>query len=277
MYPQRSRIPDRWSDYSNFKGVIKECRILPCKTPLKEELFRTGTSQELLRENQNFTPDDLCEMVQENLQSNVEFVIDFTNTNRYYDSRDFEKRGIKYIKIECVGKQVPSQDVYKMFHMAVDKCLQHATPQGVIAVHCTHGLNRSGFLVCNYLMNKYDYTVEQSVEIFNDARGHDIERTEYIDKLRIDKYPAPINNTFEFEERPIETITTDSIASLVREQHTRFVLTLCLYEYSCVMNKSCPNFKFLLLLSPGSRQRKSYCILGWFCSWRFVPIKQSPD
>ena len=240
MYPQRSRIPDRWGDYSNFKGVIKECRILPCKTPLKEELFRSGTSQELLREDQNFTPDDLCEMVQENLQSNVEFVIDFTNTNRYYDSRDFEKRGIKYIKIECVGKQVPSQDVYKMFHMAVDKCLQHATPQGVIAVHCTHGLNRSGFLVCNYLMNKYDYTVEQSVEIFNEARGHDIERTEYIDKLRRDKYPAPINNTFEFEERPIETITTDSIASLVREQHTRFVLALCLYEYSCVMTNLVP-------------------------------------
>ena len=230
MYPQRKGIPDRWSDYSNFKGVIKECHILPCKTPLKEDLFRFDSSDGILIENQNFTPDNFCLMVEQKLESSLEFVIDFTNTSRYYNCRDFQTRGIRYIKIECVGKQVPSHDVYNRFHNAMEKCLQMVTPQGVIAVHCTHGLNRSGFLVCNFLMNKFGYSADESVQIFNQARGHEIERSEYIEKLRTDYYPPPVCNTFEFLMRPpVETIATDSIAPpppspSSRDHHSRFVI-----------------------------------------------------
>ena len=233
MY-QKKVIPDRWADYTNFKGVIKECHILPCKTPLKLDLFLYGTSNGILRNDQSLTPDNLCQMVGEYLQSSVEFVIDFTNTSRYYDCRDFENRGIKYIKIECVGKQIPSRDVYTRFHNAMDTCLQLITPQGVIAVHCTHGINRSGFLVCNYLINKYEYSAEEAVRVFNEARGHNIERTEYIDQLIGKRYPAPNKNTFKFIEKPADTITTDSIAVPARDQLTRLVIYIFV---NCINSK----------------------------------------
>ena len=213
MCPQKSGIPDRWADYCNFKSVIKECRLLPCKTPLKDQIFRNGVENGLLREDQNFTPSDLCGMVRERLKLQIEFVIDFTNTRRYYFNQDFED-GVRYIKIPCIGQCVPPPDVYNQFHMAMDTCSEVLSDDGVIAVHCTHGLNRSGFLVCNYLMNKFGYTMEQAVCTFDTARGHRIERVEYLDKLRYDKYPAPTQNTFKLEDHPVaETITTDSIAN----------------------------------------------------------------
>lgn len=198
MCPQKNGIPDRWEDYCNYKTVIKECRLLPCKTPLR---------------GQNFTPSDLCRTVREVLKLKIEFVIDFTNTRRYYFYQDFED-GVRYIKIPCVGQCIPPQEVYNQFHMAMDKCTESLSADGVIVVHCTHGLNRSGYLVCNYMMNKFGYTMEQAVHTFNTARGHEIERVAYLDKLRHDKYPAPTENTFELEDHPVaETIVTDSIVN----------------------------------------------------------------
>ena len=213
MCPQKSGIPDRWADYCNFKSFIKECKIISCKTPLKNELFRSGVENMILREDQNFTPSNLCRMVREALKLKIEFVIDFTNTRRYYNYQDFED-GVRYIKIPCIGQCIPLQQVYNQFHMAMEKCTEALSADGVIAVHCTHGINRSGFLVCNYLMNKFGYTMEQAVYTFNTARGHEIERAEYLDKLYYDKYPPPTGNTFELEDHPVaETIVTDSIVN----------------------------------------------------------------
>ena len=170
----------------------------------------------LLEQEQHFTPQDLCRMVQETLDKKVEFVIDFTNTSRYYD---FTKLGesVKYFKVECPGKQIPPRNVYTKFHATMEKCLSDISPQGVIAVHCTHGVNRTGFVICNYLMNKYGYCLDEAVKAFDEARGHDIERVEYIQALREERYPEPSSAELEMFERcevtevVAETIVTDSI------------------------------------------------------------------
>lgn len=39
-----------------------------------------------------------------------------------------------------------------------------------IAVHCTHGFNRTGFLIVSYLVEKMDCSIEIALEMFAKAR-----------------------------------------------------------------------------------------------------------
>ncbi|KAL7286713.1 hypothetical protein TKK_0019017 [Trichogramma kaykai] len=44
---------------------------------------------------------------------NLKYVIDLTNTSRYYDQQDFTKAGIKYQKVMIPGMQVPPLEFVK--------------------------------------------------------------------------------------------------------------------------------------------------------------------
>uniref|UniRef100_A0A4W6FJR3 Dual specificity phosphatase 11 (RNA/RNP complex 1-interacting) n=1 Tax=Lates calcarifer TaxID=8187 RepID=A0A4W6FJR3_LATCA len=54
----------------------------------------------------------------------------------------------------------------------------------LIGVHCTHGLNRTGYLICRYLIDVDGMDPKQAVELFNSSRGHAIERENYLDDLQ---------------------------------------------------------------------------------------------
>ena len=67
---------------------------------------------------------------------------------------------MKHVKILTEGRVVPSEGVvhqfYRYFGKAPLKCQFHTravdgTEHGLIGVHCTHGLNRTGYLVCRFL------------------------------------------------------------------------------------------------------------------------------
>jgi mRNA-capping enzyme len=53
----------------------------------------------------------------------------------------------------------------------------------VVAVHCTHGFNRTGFLICAYLIEKLDWSVEAAVNAFAKSRPPGIYKEEYIKEL----------------------------------------------------------------------------------------------
>lgn len=46
----------------------------------------------------------------------------------------------------------------------------------LIGVHCTHGLNRTGYLVCRYLIDVDGLDPPTAMELFNSCRGHHIKR-----------------------------------------------------------------------------------------------------
>ncbi|XP_061655169.1 uncharacterized protein LOC133489907 isoform X8 [Phyllopteryx taeniolatus] len=54
----------------------------------------------------------------------------------------------------------------------------------LIGVHCTHGLNRTGYMICRYLIDVDGMDPAEAIKLFNSCRGHDIERSNYIDDLR---------------------------------------------------------------------------------------------
>lgn len=190
----KNSIPERWEIYSNFNTPINGTCILPCKTPINDKLYNNGVRSGQLNADQHFTPQDLITQVRENLNLEVKCVIDFTNTDRYYNANILEDSGIIYKKIRCPGKVIPPEYVYEEFSEAMQSFVPGLTDCSVIAVHCTHGVNRTGYIICKYLMDKLNYAVEDAIHKYEEARGHCIERKEYTDKLRtLSRIKQPFN------------------------------------------------------------------------------------
>lgn len=80
---------------------------------------------------------------------------------------DFDCR---YVKIQCRGHgETPSPEQTAFFIQLVHKFIAN-NPLKSIAVHCTHGFNRTGFLIVCYLVEKMDFSLETALDIFAKAR-----------------------------------------------------------------------------------------------------------
>ena len=54
----------------------------------------------------------------------------------------------------------------------------------LIGVHCYHGLNRTGFMVCRYLIEECGWPPQTAIDTFEACRGHRIQRCNYVHELR---------------------------------------------------------------------------------------------
>lgn len=109
--------------------------------------------------------------------------VDLTKTSRYYDKEIVEKFGISYLKLECEGSEgAPTNNQVQTF-IGVCKNFILKQPLSVIAIHCTHGFNRTGFLICAYLVEALDWDISAAVTKFSQCRQPGIYKQEYIDEL----------------------------------------------------------------------------------------------
>ncbi|XP_019646289.1 PREDICTED: RNA/RNP complex-1-interacting phosphatase-like isoform X1 [Branchiostoma belcheri] len=170
-------VPDRWLDYSSMGRQIEGTRFISFKVPLK-----MGICSNLPSENR-FTIPDMIQSISDQ-GARLGMVIDLTFTTRYYNKQDITNAGIKYEKIFTAGKEVPSDDVVQEFSSIVHNFETESQDDSLIGVHCTHGVNRTGYLVCRYLIDYKGFTAERAIEAFNKARGHDLERENYLEHLQ---------------------------------------------------------------------------------------------
>ncbi|XP_014297744.1 WAS/WASL-interacting protein family member 1 isoform X2 [Microplitis demolitor] len=178
------KLPDRWLDYKPYGSVIKNTKIMAFKVPLNARLIRQ------LPENHQFTPELLLKEVPK-----LKYIIDLTNTTRYYNKKEFTDAGVEYRKIPVEGKRIPKRREILRFYRAMEAFVESAKDDEVIGVHCTHGLNRTGFLVCRFLAQQSGWNVIDAIEAFEDARGHKIERENYIEDLKTSKLDERINTS----------------------------------------------------------------------------------
>lgn len=109
--------------------------------------------------------------------------IDLTNTSRFYDKSVVEKKGCIYKKLQCRGHgETPSDEQTREFIETVDQFTSQ-NPSAFIAVHCTHGFNRTGFLIVSYLVDKHDFAVNAAIQSFSNARPPGIYKQDYIKEL----------------------------------------------------------------------------------------------
>lgn len=104
------------------------------------------------------------------LKINLGLWIDLTYTNRFYDQQEVEERGCKYIKLQCRGHgETPSVEQTNTFISLVHQFIANK-PLHCIAVHCTHGFNRTGFLIVSYLVEMTDCSLEIALDMFAKVR-----------------------------------------------------------------------------------------------------------
>lgn len=153
---------------------IPGTRFISFKVPLKEALLIR------LEDSFWFSPRTLMDHCVD-----LGLVVDLTNTTRYYDPKEFMDQGIQYAKVFTEGHKIPKEKVVKEFCKVVNTFLdENKDNQKLIGVHCTHGLNRSGYLVCRYMIQELGIPPDQAIADFNSARGHEQERQNYLANLR---------------------------------------------------------------------------------------------
>ena len=117
----------------------------------------------------------------------VTAVIDLAATDRYYDSSAvLQSIGAKHVKLSVPGKQRVPQNIIEQFNHT----LSTATNNGnCVVVHCTHGVNRTGFLVVNYLLeSSIISSVQEGLEQFASVRGYAMSKQYLVDDL-ISRHP----------------------------------------------------------------------------------------
>ncbi|XP_055375462.1 RNA/RNP complex-1-interacting phosphatase [Condylostylus longicornis] len=196
----KNSIPDRWLNYDAIGRQIYGTNFIAFKVPLKSSF------DENLYQSERFNQIQLMERV-----PNLGLIIDLTNTNRYYDSQVFEENGVQYKKLMTRGHDVPDEQIRSSFCRLVKEYLKFNLNSGkLIGVHCTHGVNRTGFLICFFMVTELKIDPIEAIKRFNDARGYPIERTNYLDFLNTLKVCKPnlytdnyyINRNHEFNKFP---------------------------------------------------------------------------
>uniref|UniRef100_A0AAR2LU81 mRNA-capping enzyme n=1 Tax=Pygocentrus nattereri TaxID=42514 RepID=A0AAR2LU81_PYGNA len=167
--------PPRWL-HCPRRGQPVAGKFLPMKTMLGPRY------DDSVPEENRFHPSMLSNYLK-SLKVKMGLLVDLTNTTRFYDRTEIEKDGIKYVKLQCKGHgECPTAETTEMFIRLCEHFMQK-NPTELIGVHCTHGFNRTGFLICAYLVEKMDWSVEAAVAAFAQARSPGIYKGDYLKEL----------------------------------------------------------------------------------------------
>lgn len=151
-------------------------KFLPFKTPLDDKYF----SQ--INPTDYFSPSMVIALQRSN-NYKIGLWIDLTNTSRFYDRKVIEAAGIRYVKMECKGhSECPNVDQTRLF---INICRQFISkkPTELIAIHCTHGFNRTGFLISAFLCEVDDWAIDAAVAAFAACRPPGIYKESYLQEL----------------------------------------------------------------------------------------------
>jgi len=168
------KVPDRWLNYRAIGGIVAGSSFVAFKVPLHKHICRN------LPENESHTTNDVFSNL-----PRLGLVINLTNTqndSKYYQVSDWERYGVEYKWIKTEGHVTPSQSLLIQFCRTVRNFLKE-NPEKLIGVHCTHGLNRTGYFVCSYIVLHNNVSPSDVIRNFEIARGHRMERPNYINAI----------------------------------------------------------------------------------------------
>ncbi|KAK9452127.1 Alpha/Beta hydrolase protein [Limtongia smithiae] len=113
-------------------------------------------------------------------------VIDISRDIPPYDPKTFAR--ITYHKFPTVSKIPPTRAQVDDFILLVDSILYPSgatTTSKIVAVHCHYGFNRTGFLICAYMIQRMHKPVRVAIEDFKLARPPGIKHPHFVDELYV--------------------------------------------------------------------------------------------
>uniref|UniRef100_A0A7R9V957 mRNA guanylyltransferase n=1 Tax=Chlamydomonas euryale TaxID=1486919 RepID=A0A7R9V957_9CHLO len=181
-------LPPGWIDCPNFgkpPQVQPGCvlNVIPSKVPLGYDFAHLMPADKL------YTLRHAIEQCEQR-NTPVGLVLDLTNSHRYYrfndEYPDAEGKGLFYRKVPCRGKgQSPQPEAVNQAVYEIWAFLQHF-PHKFVLVHCTHGFNRTGYvIVCALMrmMSEMGMTVDRAVRRFAEGRPPGIYKDGYLQDL----------------------------------------------------------------------------------------------
>lgn len=200
---KKNGVPDRWTDYTSLGKRIPGTRFIAFKVPLKQSFRRH------LSESEVFGPFDLVRLLEKEGQQ-LGLIIDLTYTTRYYRAEDLPDT-LYHMKIFTAGHEVPNDATILSFKKAVRHFLRdNGSNDKLIGVHCTHGLNRTGYLICRYLIDVDGMKPQIAINLFNESRGHSIERQNYLQDLTMG--PKRSNDGMDEPDRdPVQGLANEAL------------------------------------------------------------------
>lgn len=172
----KESIPPRWLHCPRKAIKLIQNKFLAFKTPLSSA-YNSQVPEEC-----RFTIDMLFATLKSQ-KVKLGLWIDLTNTTRFYDKKDLEAHGCKYLKLQCRGHgETPSDEQTRFFVQVCKQFITH-NPLEVIGVHCTHGFNRTGFLIISYLVEIDGTSVDAALAEFAAVRPPGIYKGDYIKEL----------------------------------------------------------------------------------------------
>lgn len=165
----------QWRECTPIGSNVPRTSIVPCKTPFEGSLADRAYAGGLIEDSDWFGREDLIRLCEEQ-GTPIGLVIDLVNTNKYYAGFHDGLHGVEYHKVRIPGRQVPERAVLESVFDLIDEFVARR-PEEYVAIHCTHGINRTGFLVAVYLMTRADVpTARKAVTAFEKARGTKIDK-----------------------------------------------------------------------------------------------------
>ncbi|KER26283.1 hypothetical protein T265_06475 [Opisthorchis viverrini] len=174
-------LPPRWLNCPRMGDMILDI-FIPFKTPLDSKF------DNFIQPEQLFHVDHVFQTAE---PYKLGLVVDLTKSKRFYNRREITDSNCKYLKIECKGNEErPTPEQVDLFIKVVNQFLDNNPGEQKVGVHCTHGFNRTGFLIVAYLVEELNYGVEIAVQIFADARPPGIYKPDYLQEL-FERYGSP--------------------------------------------------------------------------------------
>lgn len=186
-------LPTGWLDCPRMGRNLKSLapaggvglNIVPAKTPLGGRFARAVPA------DRSFTPRDAYDDLKSKGME-LGLVLDLTNTGRYYDPAEWGALGVAHQKVYCPPRgQVPHPASVNHFVFELLRFFE-ATPDKFVLVHCTHGFNRTGYMLASWLARRAGMPIGAAFTAFASLRPPGIYKEAYIAELfRYNHEPRP--------------------------------------------------------------------------------------
>ncbi|XP_059165251.1 mRNA-capping enzyme-like [Physella acuta] len=170
-------IPPRWL-HCPRKGQLIQDKFLPLKTPL-DSRYDPQVPEEC-----RFNIDMLLNSLKVS-KKKIGLFVNLCNTDRFYNKQEIETKegGCCVTTLRCKGRsEAPTEEQTEAFIGLCEKFISKK-PLEIIGVHCTHGFNRTGFLIVAYLVEKLSWSLDAAIRQFAQARPPGIYKQDYLDEL----------------------------------------------------------------------------------------------
>lgn len=179
---------DTWREGNKYGAIIEGTYIIPCKTFLNHEKW-----QPYLRPDEKFKIEDLTAYLKER-DMRLGLIIDLNRSYDYYDFPNIKENTPElsdtiHQKFLLENAALPDDTLLNQIYELLKKAHEN---KEVVAIHCFHGVNRTGYVICDFMCRYLGIDADTAIARFETARTHSIEHKIMTETLR-KKYPRKEN------------------------------------------------------------------------------------